>query len=392
MPYVRQKGKGWQYTVNVGIDPATGARIQKSKGGFKSDKLAYKAGVLLEEEIANGLYTSDKGMTFEELKDEWFEMYRTSGKVKISSVRIREYESNKLLPFFAKLKVKDITKKMYQSAINKLHEEGLAHITLSGIQSTGKMIFKRAMEKDIIKVDPTQYSYIPKTQKSVEEIEAEEEAVKYLEKEELALLLKTAATKGGPQDYVIFMLLSYTGMRLGELISLKWRDVDFEEGVISITKTCYNPKGKIKDYKLIPPKTMKSKRKIEIDLFVVQELKNHMHWQKEIKMANRKRYHDEGFVIARTDAEFAGYPEIAKAIQVKMRRFMKSAGLNPSLTPHSLRHTHTSLLAEARVDLQEIMDRLGHKDDNTTRNVYLHVTKTKKKEAAQKFSDLMSEI
>lgn len=391
MPYVRQKGKGWQYTVNVGVDPSTGARIQKSKGGFKTEKLAYKAGVLLEDEIANGLFTSDKGMTFEELREEWFKVYSTSGKVKVSSVRIREYEADKLLPFFAKLKVKDITKKMYQSALNKLHEEGLSQITLSGIQSTGKMIFRRAMEKDIIKVDPTQYSYIPKTQKSVEELEAEEEAVKYLEKEELALFLKIAANKGQPQDYVAFMLLSYTGMRLGELLALKWRDIDFEEGFISITKTCYNPKGNIKNFELLPPKTKKSKRRIEIDTFVVEELKSHMHWQKEVKMANRKNYYDEGFVIARTDPDFAGYPEIAKAIQVKMKRFLKSAGLNSNLTPHSLRHTHTSLLAEARVDLQEIMDRLGHKDDNTTRNVYLHVTKSKKKEAAQKFSDLMKE-
>ncbi|MDP5276348.1 tyrosine-type recombinase/integrase [Chengkuizengella axinellae] len=55
------------------------------------------------------------------------------------------------------------------------------------------------------------------------------------------------------------------------------------------------------------------------------------------------------------------------------------AELNSNLTPHSLRHTHTSLLAEAGVELQEIMDRLGHKDDNTTKHVYLHVTKPKKK-------------
>lgn len=49
------------------------------------------------------------------------------------------------------------------------------------------------------------------------------------------------------------------------------------------------------------------------------------------------------------------------------------------LTPHSLRHTHTSLMAEAGVDLLEIMDRLGHKDDETTTQVYLHITKEKQK-------------
>ncbi|WP_409296581.1 tyrosine-type recombinase/integrase [Peribacillus sp. SCS-26] len=75
-----------------------------------------------------------------------------------------------------------------------------------------------------------------------------------------------------------------------------------------------------------------------------------------------------------------------------MARLLKLAGLSPELTSHSLRHTHTSLLAEAKVGLEEIMDRLGHCDDATTRNVYLHVTKEMKKEASHKFSELMRNL
>lgn len=79
-----------------------------------------------------------------------------------------------------------------------------------------------------------------------------------------------------------------------------------------------------------------------------------------------------------------------------MRRLLKMAELNPELTPHSLRHTHTSLLAEAGVSLPQIMERLGHKDEDTTKNVYLHVTKEMKKEmkkeASQKFKELMENL
>jgi integrase len=64
--------------------------------------------------------------------------------------------------------------------------------------------------------------------------------------------------------------------------------------------------------------------------------------------------------------------------------------LNQELTPRSLRHTHTSLLAEAGVGLEEIMERLGHTDDDTTKRVYLHVTKDMKKAAAHKFDELMN--
>ena len=75
-----------------------------------------------------------------------------------------------------------------------------------------------------------------------------------------------------------------------------------------------------------------------------------------------------------------------------MRRLLRLAGLNESLTPHSLRHTHTSLLAEAGVSILEIMERLGHQDDEITKRVYLHITKSMKKEASQKFSDLMKGV
>jgi integrase len=84
-------------------------------------------------------------------------------------------------------------------------------------------------------------------------------------------------------------------------------------------------------------------------------------------MANRKIYHDQGFVFITED--YPGFPIYIKKIESRMRRILEAAGLDINLTPHSLRHTHTSLLAEAGVGLQEIMNRLGHKDDDTTKSL-----------------------
>ncbi|MCG7346127.1 tyrosine-type recombinase/integrase [Sporosarcina sp. ACRSL] len=66
--------------------------------------------------------------------------------------------------------------------------------------------------------------------------------------------------------------------------------------------------------------------------------------------------------------------------------------MNRELTSHSLRHTHTSLLEEAGVALEQIRDRLGHSDDQITKDVYLHATQETKKEASQKFSELMRSL
>ncbi|MNW64199.1 Tyrosine recombinase XerD [compost metagenome] len=114
-----------------------------------------------------------------------------------------------------------------------------------------------------------------------------------------------------------------------------------------------------------------------------------MRLRDEERDLNPERYHDEDFVFAETGDDLPGYPTYIKKIENRMARLLKLAGLNEDLTPHSLRHTHVSLLAQAGVELHEIMDRLGHKDDDTTKHVYLHVTKRKKKEASRKFDELL---
>lgn len=143
-------------------------------------------------------------------------------------------------------------------------------------------------------------------------------------------------------------------------------------------------------YHLLTPKTKSSVRVIDVDEKVLAELKNLRAVQNEIHIRNRDIYHDEGFIFAKIYSEgLLGYPENLKMIGIRMKRLLRLSGLDQSLTPHSLRHTHTSLLAEAGASLEEIMERLGHRDDETTRNVYLHITKTRKKEVSQKFSELM---
>jgi integrase len=175
------------------------------------------------------------------------------------------------------------------------------------------------------------------------------------------------------------------------LCALKWKDINFEDHTISITKTYYNPANNIKRYELLSPKTKSSRRVIEVDAVVLAELEIYRARQNIVKMEHRDTYHNKDFIFAMTTRDH-GYPVYIRKIEARMARLLKLASLNEDLTPHSLRHTHTSLLAEAKVGLEEIMERLGHADDEITRRVYLHVTKTMKKEASQKFSELMRNL
>lgn len=392
-PYCKCEGKckcgsTWSYVVDVGTDPKTGKRKQKKKGGFKTQKEAKEALLKLLNELQLGNFIEESGITFGEFAYEWLSIYESSGKVKESTILVRKHEIKRLLDYFAKLKLKDITRKSFQDAFNDLVKRGFAQSTVDGIYVTGRMIFKKAVELEILKKDPTEYTAVPRKQKTVEEIEGKVEIPNYLEKDELKLFLNTAKTKGLELDYPIFLTLAYTGVRAGELCALKWRDIDFGEQTISITKTYHSPKHNTKEYKLLPPKTKNSIRVIDIDETLLNELNELRFKQKKVKMKHRDIYHDEDFVFANLK-KYYGYPIYLKKVENRMRRLLKLSGLNEQLTPHSLRHTHTSLLAQIGVSLPQIMDRLGHKDENTTKNVYLHVTKDMKKEASQKFSKLM---
>jgi integrase len=381
--YKTKDGEKWMFKMDVGIDPATGKRKTTTRRGFKTKKEAQLAAAKLYEEINSGTYIKDTDILFKDFAEEWLKMY--SETAKISTVRIRKHELKHLLGYFGHIKLKDVTRKMYQDMLFDLKKKGYADNTLDGIHTTGKMIFRKAKELELIKSNPTEYTKVPKQKKTVEDIENDEKNIKFLEKEELARFLKAAKEHGLYMDYVIFSTLAYSGMRLGELLALQWKDINFKEHTISITKTYYNPNNNEREYRLLTPKTNGSIRTIKMDPNVMALLKKHKAEQNEIKMRMRDKYHDSDFVFARP----SGYPEVMKKVEQRMKRLLKIAKIDKQVTPHSLRHTHTSLLVESGVGIKEIQQRLGHTDIKTTMDIYAHMTKNLEEKASQKFSELM---
>lgn len=379
-------GAAWAFIVNVGRDPRTGKYRQKTKGGFKTKGEAEKALTEYLSAYHKGMSLNEENITFEDFTEHWLKMYSATGKYKPSTIRIREHEINRLMPFFAKLKMKEITRMQLENCFQSLLQE-LSNNTVEGIHGTARMIFKKAVELEVIRKDPSEYVRAPR--KAVHE--DEDELVKYMEKEELSRFLEAARTQGEDKDYMIFLTLAYTGLRIGELIALRWKDLDLHDATLTVNRTYYNPTNNVLNFTLLSPKTKSSKRTIDLAPILVREFEKYKLEQKKFIKWTSANYDDQDFVFAQT-RKHQGYPELPKTIQRKMKRLLKLSGVNESLNPHSLRHTHTSLLAEAGVDLQAIMERLGHKDDETTKHVYLHVTKNVKREASHKFAQLMENL
>lgn len=386
---VFKRGKTWTYMVDVGTDPKTGKRKQKKKRGFETKKEAEKSMAEVIVQAENGSYMDETNMTFEVFAENWFDMYKNSGRVKESTADLRKLEIAKLMNYFRHLKLKNITGLLYQNMLNDLHEKGSARNTIARINSTGKMIFTKAAYLKIIKENPTAGAVVPRSTVTVEDIENGADIPKYFEKEELKTFLSTAKNYGMEQDFEIFSLLAYSGMRAGELCALRWTDINFNENTIRITKTCYTKNHNTLKYILQTPKTKSSIRIIEMDEASLNVLKKLKTLQATQKLKHGQLYRDENFLFVNTN-KYPGYPLSTCRIETRMSRLLRlSPSLNQDLTPHSLRHTHTSLLAEAGVGLEEIMHRLGHRDDTITRTIYLHVTKSMRREASRKFSDLM---
>jgi site-specific recombinase XerD len=388
---IRERNGKFYYRHSI-KDPITGKRKQKESPGFATIGQARQEGIRIEAEKLYGTYIEEQDIMFKDWVDRWLVLYASSGKVKNSTVDIRRDSLKRAKKSFAGLELKEVTRLQYQSLLDNTKAEGKSKRTVELLHEACRMLFSKAVSLELIKVSPAAGAEIPTYPDTVEQLENATELPQFLEKEQLAKLLKTAkANEEDPQGYHALFVLAYTGLRIGELCALKETDIDHINKQISITKTLYNA-GAIKDYELNTPKTKSSIRKIDVSETVLFIINKQIAWRKEYKMAVRKKFTDKldklNFLFVNNQKN-PGYPAPIAQFEKVMSRMLTAAELPDTLSPHSLRHTYTSLMAEAGVELEAIQRLLGHQNDRVTRSIYLHVTKAKKKEAVEKLDELM---
>lgn len=384
MARIYKRGKKWAYVAYAGKDPETGKDKQKTKSGFLTKKDAQLAASLFEREFHKGEYVQPSNMAFQDLCNDWERYY--SQDAKESSLRARRIALKQIIKEFGKAPLRKINRKAYQDIIDTLSTQYSANY-VSSIHTSANMVFEYAYSLKLIREIPSKGIKLPKKKATVNELEKRESInEKFLEKEELEEFLSVAKNKGLESDLLAFTLLAYTGLRIGEMIALKWNDIDFKNQTLRVIKTYYNPTNNKTKYKLLTPKTEGSIRTITIDPILIELLFKHKKEQDKLIIENRPFYIESGFIFANNE----GYPKTIKHISIRMKRLLQLTSIKKHVTPHSFRHTHTSLLIEANVHIKEIQERLGHSDINTTMDIYAHMTQNIKKEATKKFGDLMN--
>lgn len=242
-------------------------------------------------------------------------------------------------------------------------------VTYNGRLKIFKSMMHWAYKADLV----PDISYISKLTRRKTAPVRYKDAEKYLEHEEITKLLSGMKIERW-RNLTEFLLLS--GMRIGEAIGLDDSDVDIPNRVIHVTKTYAVVIRKITN----SAKTDASVR----DIYMQDEL---LSICKKIKKFEKQRqiqfvYRTKLF-ISDDNGDYINYSVFSKYFRENTENL-----LGRRLTPHSLRHTHTALLAEAEIPLEEISRRLGHVDSKITKDVYMHVTEKMKQRSDERIKNV----
>lgn len=364
------------FQTYLGIDPATGKERRTTRRGFKTMKEAKQAerNLLLDVE-ENGLPSNQsdgfRDPTFEELASLWLENYKTT--VKPSTFEnVRSKVEKMTEEHFKEMKLKKITVAYCQRVVIELSK---TYVLYNHYLSVINRIFKYAVLMDILDSNPFDKVIKPKSRQV-------QRKGNFLTKEELKEFLKLAQTATLSYFFPLVHLMSYTGLRQGEALALKWSDIDFENKKITVNKTAARIKEK---QTLQTPKTKNSKRVISIDPTTLSILKSWKKDQIKIYFKNGKHFEgDENFIFTNQRGEWVHIHNFIRYF----KRFIADHKLK-TITPHGLRHTHASLLFSAGVEPKNISDRLGHSTVQITLDLYTHISEEQRTDTVDKLLEYM---
>ena len=308
----------------------------------------------------------NKVVTYYDVAMSWLE--HTEPTVKRSTHINHTIYVNKIFTYIDKsLPIANLTAVTLEDVLHKVYYvENLSYSYTRATFTTMKAIYKHAKRKKLIpslidfedieiKKKPFSHSDIAKKQnKFLDAVEL---------KETLMQLSKIDSRIG-----LLFEFVSLTGLRIGELLALRYSDYDKENATININGTIQYDYKNSSEIKRGTPKNIYSVRYVSLSDRAVSILDS-------IMLENKRRslwfegYIDHGYIF--TSSRGNPYD-----IQFLNRRLKGVHIEGKHLTTHIFRHTHISMLAELGVPLKTIMQRVGHNDPNTTLSIYTHVTKS----------------
>ncbi|MFD2370637.1 tyrosine-type recombinase/integrase [Brevibacillus sp. GCM10020057] len=364
--HVRKRGSKWCFVLDLGKDETTGKRQQKWFSGFTTKKEAEKAMAEKITEVNQGTFIAPSKEMFSSFLTSWLENKKMS--VRSSTFRNYEWLVNKhILPHLGKYELAKLNPMHIEAFYRKLKkdESALSDEVISKIHTIINAVLTRAHERGFVAKNVAKLVDKPRFSKKKMEVWNEKEVLQFLD------------VAREDRLYIAFFLAITTGMRRGEILGLRWKDIDFENGEISIQQTLSNTGDELQE-----PKTKSAQRSIALPEQTVAELKKHKRRIAQEKLLARSVYQDNDLVVCTS----VGTKVLPRNLIRTYYRLLEKADV-PKIRFHDLRHSHATLLLKKGVHPKIAQERLGHANIRITLDTYSHVLPNMQSEAAKQFGD-----
>ena len=369
----KRKDGRWEGRYTAGRDPETGKAIYKNVLGKTQAEAKAKLKAAIEE--AKGLDAAKVGRyTVGQWMEVWFEHY---AKVKVrpsSHQTYRGYIDNHIKPNIGKIPLEKLTSLELQKFYKKLLEKGrvdrleskhqskgLSAKTVRNIHQIISSAMKLAQEQKLISTNPADGCALPRL---------EHREMQTLPVEQLQSFLREARDSG---VFELYYLELATGLRRGELLGLKWEDIDLERGDLRVRRQIARINGEVVE---APLKTKNAYRTLPLAEDTIGVLE-----------AQRKKTGSSQWVFPST----TGGPISPDSVLHMLHRVLKRAGL-PRVRFHDLRHTFATHALASGVDVKTLSGILGHTRAAFTLDTYTHTTGDMQKRAAEIVEIFLTDI
>lgn len=325
----------------------------------------YDADKLLRAEITRRertIYQDIQKITFEKLAQQWLENHKLDKKQ--NTVLSYSYQVNThLIPFFGNL----IVSKIKPEDIEKFKQETIQRVSPTTVNYDLR-IFKSIMDAGIrwgfLFENPSRF---------VKRMRQQKRQCKILSKVDVRSLFEA----GVGQGKVLLMAASMTGMRMGEILAMRWDNLDLDRGVYEIDES-------FSADEVDSPKTESSHRLVEFPEKLIEALRQHKAEQEQRRLKMNGKYQDNGLVFATELGTLINPSNLRNRIFYPAR---KKANLPDNVRFHDLRGAYATLALESGANVKFVQDQLGHKTARVTLEIYAKVNEATRKESTRKVQD-----
>ena len=381
--YCRKLSSGkWSCTTDATPDPLTGKRRQVTRRGDTKKEAVNRAQLAAD---ATSKKRQPQKRLVQEVYIEWLNVYKET--VKASSVRTREVAMSAFLKKHGNHYIGQMHTSDIQDFLVEQRDRNLSKNFLSSIKASLNLLFAFALKNEYIEKNIVEDTVVPRANESAKGSGTKK---KYLEKDEIQLFLTGAKSSGRRNAYSIALTMLSTGLRIGEVLSLTWDDVNLKNKTLEVNTTLFEKAADEGGFELVPPKSDDSYRTVSFNdnlAKVLKKMKVQYNKEKLVGLRDPKsKWHD--FVFTGRHNQ----PVRSTTISSAFNKIYRAYDITDVSGTHVLRHTHITMLVEAGVDLPVIVERVGHADINVTLEIYTHVTNKMQQQSDDKINEYFSQF